>query len=139
MRAAKGLNRCVPACFIAVLLDVPEALIGQWRVYTILSRPQDGPICLQLHSSAKFAAVTGCERWRETCLPVLHFRSRTSRINNPEGDVYEVLDRFEGGCSGSRGWACRLSGSQAPPERCGQPEAAGLEAAVRRCRRKELR
>src|SRR3569833_3752753 len=98
-------QRCVPACFIAVLFDSRVALIGQWSPQTILSRPQDGPFCLQLHSSSKFDAVTCCACWCETCLPVLHCRSRTSRITNPEGDVYEVRDRFEGGCRGSRGRA----------------------------------
>src|SRR4051812_43650278 len=64
-------QRCVPACFIAVLFDSRVALIGQWSAQTILSRPQDGPFCLQLHSSAKFDAVTCCACWCETCLPVL--------------------------------------------------------------------
>jgi hypothetical protein len=41
------------------------------RTYNPVATPRQ-TIRLQLHSSAKFDAVTGCERRRETCLPVLH-------------------------------------------------------------------
>ena len=71
IQAAHGLKRCVPACFIANF-STTTTLIGQWSAQTILSRPQDGPFCLQLHSSAKFDAVTCCACWCETCLPALH-------------------------------------------------------------------
>src|SRR5690348_10599650 len=40
------------------------------------------------------AASAGVELAHRLCISFL----RTSRINNPEGDVYEMRERCEGGC-----------------------------------------
>src|SRR2546430_13523655 len=95
-----------------------------------MSRPTDitqSSSCNPLINSMQLCAVNGAWNLRA----YIRIVPGTSRINNPEGDVYESRDRFEGGCRGSRGGTCRLSGSEAPPGGCRRPQVTGSEAAVR--------
>src|SRR3984885_11609924 len=114
IRAASRRDRFVPVCFIDVLFHSQAALIGQCGAYITLSRPQDRPFVYSCIPAPNLMQLLAANDGVKLACPFC-IRSRTSRINNPEGDVYEVRDRFEGGCSGSRGRACRLSGSEAPP------------------------
>src|SRR6185437_5792007 len=53
-------------------------------------------------------------RRRRACPLPSHCVLRTSRINNPEGDLYEVRECCQGGCCRcSRDRSCRLPGPQA--------------------------
>src|SRR5215475_9221893 len=85
----------------------------------------------ELQSTDKFDAIARLRMGHGTCVLRFAIVAGTSRINNPGGDVYESRDRFEGGCRGSRGGTCRLSGSEAPPGGCRRPQVTGSEAAVR--------
>src|SRR5580698_8590372 len=98
-------------CCAFMLTSSPYRLMA--RAYNP-SRPQDRPFVYSCIPAPNLMQLPAANDGVKLACPFC-IRSRTSRINNPEGDVYEVRDRFEGGCSGSRGRACRLSGSEAPP------------------------
>src|SRR2546423_9286936 len=67
--------------------------------------------------------------------PACYIRIRFRDLPNQQtqkGTVYEERDRFEGGCSGSRGGTPRLSGSETPPRGCRLPQITSSEASVGR-------
>src|SRR5882757_6994669 len=132
IRAASGSDWYVPACFIAVLFDSQEALIGQWRAHTIRRDSKTDPFVYSCIPASNLMQLLAAHDGVKLACSFCN-RSRTSRINNPEGDVYEVRDRYEGGCGGSRGRAGRLSGSQAHAGRYRWSEVAGSETAVGCC------
>src|SRR5579883_605016 len=93
---------------------------------------------LELHFHREFCAIACCEG-DVACTPPSHCVLRTSRINNPEGDMYEVRECCQDGCCrGSRDRSCWLPGPQADAVRYRGSEVAGCPAAIAGGRGEEL-
>src|SRR6185312_17380904 len=92
--------------------------------------------CIPAANSVQLRAAKAAER-----LPAAfaYCVLRTSRINNPEGDLYEVRECCQGGCCCGIGHrSCRLPGPQADAVRYRGSEVTGCPAAIAGCGFQEL-